>query len=145
MPGISDNCYYCPWLRSAAGRQRGRYSPSNLHVSLSLLGWGVRGITDASRWSLSPPPRRPASGHLKCRNQTAQLFLGSLFEALPRQISIPKRPLRLILRIWASAATQWLSGTWQPSGASWCCWTAPQLKARTQEPPFFWAEPCPGA
>lgn len=26
-----------------------------LHVSLSLRGWGVRGITDASKWSTPPP------------------------------------------------------------------------------------------
>lgn len=68
-------------------------------------------------------------------------FFGPLFRAPPRGIPTPKCLLGLILSTGVSGRVlppSGCPGTWQSSGAAWCCWTAPQLKTRTQNPPFLW-------
>lgn len=74
-----------------------------LHVSLNLRGWGVRGITDAPRWS--SPPLKTLGFQESCPAFPVSSGPRSTFEA---KFPLPNAPLGLILSIWDSAATQWL-------------------------------------
>ena len=74
-----------------------------LRVSFSLQGWGVRGITDAPKWSTPPPEDTWNSGIRLCPVLPQVPAWGP-----PRLNSHSQMPLLVVLGTWEGAATQWL-------------------------------------